>query len=55
MKNRKSQVMNIMWGTATPSRTGFNILSGVGWWDLELKILAGCRIETATVGTSTYF
>jgi len=43
-----------MWGTATPTRTGLNILSDVEWWVLELK-LAGCRIEKAYVGPSIYF
>ena len=55
MKNRKSQVMDIMWGATTSTRTGFNILSGVGWSDLELKMLAGCGIEKANVVPSIYF
>ena len=52
MNNRKPQVMDVMWGTATPSRTALNILSGVGC-NLVLKISAGSRIEKAIVGTST--
>ena len=46
----KTPVMDVMWGTSTPSRTAFNILSGVGC----NQMLAGCRIEKANVETSTY-
>lgn len=47
--------MNIMWGTVILFRIGFNILSSVGWWDFELKILVGCRIEIVIVGIFIYF
>ena len=55
MKNRKSQVTDVTWRTATLSRRNQDKQSDCGGMHggIEPKIVEGCEIEKANVGPST--